>query len=414
MGIRLIVTAVRDSESHASTPKEYEFAELDAIYIGRGKSNNVSLLDPGRTVSRNHARIVASDDTYVLEDLGSTNSTFLNKKRITSGKSKPLKDGDTFSVGIYDLKCIFFDESKIPPPETELISTQPEEESVPNPFLEPVEVISSAILRISESYDRQDPQLRDTQLTQAMRDTLEIEEDHVVKKILAYSVSEMAPSGKMSTQNVELNNNGHDGAPFDNRDADVRSRQIVDTLLPLFIQLIQIPYNFQKDFIDHKEENEREGAASSIYTESYESTKNDLLNSPPDSKLGDHKLDELKQAARRVIAHQAGMVEGYQSIVKEVLRLALREVDPSFLEKKVLESNSHLKMFPNLKSTRILNDLKKSIERLRNTDSKVLEQRIFRPAFMRAYLSVAHPEQEHEDSSDEDPATYREEISELS
>jgi len=50
-------------------------AELDIVRIGRGSSNDLVLSDV--LVSSEHARIVSSVDGFVLEDLGSTNGTWL-------------------------------------------------------------------------------------------------------------------------------------------------------------------------------------------------------------------------------------------------------------------------------------------------------------------------------------------------
>src|SRR5882757_3422487 len=52
--------------------------ELDVIRIGRASDNDLML--PDAHVSSEHARIVSSVDGYVLEDLGSTNGTFLTRK----------------------------------------------------------------------------------------------------------------------------------------------------------------------------------------------------------------------------------------------------------------------------------------------------------------------------------------------
>jgi hypothetical protein len=56
--------------------------------------------DPEAKVSRRHARISLSDGKYVLEDLGSTNGTFVNRgKRLAPGTRQPLNDGDEIIVG---------------------------------------------------------------------------------------------------------------------------------------------------------------------------------------------------------------------------------------------------------------------------------------------------------------------------
>ena len=56
--------------------------------------------DPEAKVSRRHARISLRNGQYVIEDLGSTNGTFVNRgHRLAPGDRQPLKDGDEIIVG---------------------------------------------------------------------------------------------------------------------------------------------------------------------------------------------------------------------------------------------------------------------------------------------------------------------------
>jgi pSer/pThr/pTyr-binding forkhead associated (FHA) protein len=56
--------------------------------------------DPEAKVSRRHARISRRDGQYTIEDLGSTNGTFVNRgRRLAPGNSQPLQDGDEIIVG---------------------------------------------------------------------------------------------------------------------------------------------------------------------------------------------------------------------------------------------------------------------------------------------------------------------------
>jgi pSer/pThr/pTyr-binding forkhead associated (FHA) protein len=56
--------------------------------------------DPEAKVSRRHARITFNEGQYLLEDLGSTNGTFINRgKRLAPGTRQPLHDGDEIIVG---------------------------------------------------------------------------------------------------------------------------------------------------------------------------------------------------------------------------------------------------------------------------------------------------------------------------
>ena len=55
----------------------------EELTIGRDITNRIVINDP--EVSRKHARLVLQSGSYVIEDLGSTNGTFLDDKRIKPG-----------------------------------------------------------------------------------------------------------------------------------------------------------------------------------------------------------------------------------------------------------------------------------------------------------------------------------------
>jgi predicted component of type VI protein secretion system len=64
-------------------------------FIGREEETEISVRDP--EVSRRHARISWQGEDYVIEDLGSTNGTFLNGALLTSPQL--LRSGDTIGMG---------------------------------------------------------------------------------------------------------------------------------------------------------------------------------------------------------------------------------------------------------------------------------------------------------------------------
>lgn len=67
----------------------------ETITIGRDITNDIVINDP--EVSRHHARLVRTPSGYTIEDLRSTNGSFLNRQRISA--THQLSDGDLIGLG---------------------------------------------------------------------------------------------------------------------------------------------------------------------------------------------------------------------------------------------------------------------------------------------------------------------------
>jgi FHA domain/zinc-ribbon domain len=74
------------------------FALEGETTIGRSPDCGIFLDDV--TVSRKHAILRERDNGFFIEDQGSLNGTFVNRKRVESGQ---LDDGDELQVGKYRL-----------------------------------------------------------------------------------------------------------------------------------------------------------------------------------------------------------------------------------------------------------------------------------------------------------------------
>jgi pSer/pThr/pTyr-binding forkhead associated (FHA) protein len=69
--------------------------DTDQLTIGRDSSNEIPVNDA--EVSRRHARLTFQGGKYVLEDMGSTNGTFVNGQRLSG--PRVLKSGEVISLG---------------------------------------------------------------------------------------------------------------------------------------------------------------------------------------------------------------------------------------------------------------------------------------------------------------------------
>lgn len=93
-------------ERGTSVGKEFGLSAEES-YIGRWDADNgifpdvdLDAFDPEAKISRRHARIVFKNGAYAIEDLGSTNGTYVNRgRRLIPGSPHILRDGDEIIVG---------------------------------------------------------------------------------------------------------------------------------------------------------------------------------------------------------------------------------------------------------------------------------------------------------------------------
>jgi hypothetical protein len=67
----------------------------DGAVLGRGDNAEIRLEDP--FASSSHARLVRQGSVMVIEDMGSTNGTYLNEELLTG--PQPLHPGDRIRIG---------------------------------------------------------------------------------------------------------------------------------------------------------------------------------------------------------------------------------------------------------------------------------------------------------------------------
>lgn len=83
--------------------------DQDVLFVGRDLQNDIVVADV--EVSRRHARLIRqADGSYLIEDLGSTNGTFVNGRRVAGQQA--LKRGDVIMLGskvLFEVEMVSLD-----------------------------------------------------------------------------------------------------------------------------------------------------------------------------------------------------------------------------------------------------------------------------------------------------------------
>ena len=124
--------------------------EGEEIIVGRDASSGVAINDA--EVSRKHARLSLQGPAYVIQDLGSTNGTFVNSQRIAT--TQVLNPGDTVSFGenivlqydvVFDPNATMVASPKTPVTPMPVLKPVPAPAPVPGPVLAPAPVYSGQV-----------------------------------------------------------------------------------------------------------------------------------------------------------------------------------------------------------------------------------------------------------------------------
>lgn len=78
-------------------PTESEDFELTQSEIVVGRDDAADVTIPSSAVSRRHAKLTRENDGYVIEDLGSSNGTYVNSQKLTAPRA--LRAGDQIRLG---------------------------------------------------------------------------------------------------------------------------------------------------------------------------------------------------------------------------------------------------------------------------------------------------------------------------
>ncbi|WAT26407.1 type VI secretion system-associated FHA domain protein TagH [Pseudomonas sp. GXZC] len=209
MNLILLVKSYRDQPMPGDVI--CRFTEVGGS-IGRGPDNDLTLDDPGKYISRVHARIELRGAEFYLTDTGS-NPSLVNERPLGNGRERVLEEGDRLVIGDYALEVRLAQPAAVepeddalatrilpplfvPPPPPVAVPLPPLE--VPQPLARNPEVVVPVLLhddlagaRILEggslfdgAMPLSDPLGLNPSLTPAFRGT---ESDHVAPQLQAFN-----------------------------------------------------------------------------------------------------------------------------------------------------------------------------------------------------------------------------------
>ena len=84
--------------------------ENKTIFLGRSVKNDIQIRDTA--VSRKQLKVYPIGKRYFVEDLKSTNGTYINDQLMSPGEGYEISEGDTIAIGDTVIQLEFFPKEK--------------------------------------------------------------------------------------------------------------------------------------------------------------------------------------------------------------------------------------------------------------------------------------------------------------
>lgn len=396
MLLKLLVKETADP----GEPAEYLF-EHERVSIGRGNENHLTLTDPSRIVSHRHAEVRREGAALQLVDLGSKNFTYLGEERLEPERPYPVRSGDAFHIGPFKIEVAHVEETA-----AERMATAPDVEqtlfaaSFVNPFEEDAEALASALQRLRDTYDATAVSQRADALRDVLREALpggQHAADPLIAQFIGDVTDTAAPSASSDLGVLQPKSASREPAAgpealsisatpvsHDSVGSSQRER-LLDVLLGATGKLVGLPWQFRHEFIGQTIMQSSEAAF--LYEGDAQTLGRYLLGSELSDEHFEHRLSLLKEALSSLGLHHVAMVEGYKAAAREGAQQLTRGLRPASVEEEVRQECAWYAALPLLMDRAVVARLRHKAEELAAGDWSVAERRVYRPAFIRAYLA---------------------------
>ncbi len=193
--------------------KEYNIP-TDIAKIGRGISNNIVVND--KRISRNHVVIMKDNNIFKIKDLGSKNGTYINSKKIISGKIYPIMTSDLIKIGDTSISMIAEKQSK-------------------NKIVIPLSValISMVIIAI----------IAIVMITNNREDTSTVVTDNEsIEETILEEPDKEEEVGKQGKEEDSVIVNNEEDSQLEDRDSEISSSNI-DKILPSVVEILVVKHS---------------------------------------------------------------------------------------------------------------------------------------------------------------------------
>jgi predicted component of type VI protein secretion system len=348
---------------------DYSF-DVDRVTIGRGGESTLVLPDTRRVVSKEHAAVIRSGQGYDLLDLGSKNQTFFKGEPLEPGRAYPLQSGDTFTIGEFTL--------------TAAIRAGADGERTMldggfiNPFLDDAAVLGATLRSMAKTYEMQPTARRDDAIVEAIR--------------AAIAQADQGPgSPVMRLVGTTFGGGSAEPAPaLPSPGAAVQgpTDAMLEAMSRALARALAIPQRFRHEFIG---QTIVQGPEASPMVGGDALSLRRHLTEAPDADEAARRAERLQEAADTLALHHVALLEGYRAAVREGAANLLQALDPALPPSD--EPSFIEKVLPFTRRLRAAGDAARRWTEQKGEDWAVAERRIFRPAFIKAYLQRAEPDE---------------------
>ena len=372
MPIKFVIQKIDDESSVV----EKLFEDVDRITIGRDSSSDLRLLDEDKMVSRTHAEVRKEGTQYGVVDLGSRNLTYLRGEPIKPNTWNPLSDGDSFQIANFEVR--FHAEEDVPDDLDRTVWLD-----FDNPLLEAASTLIETLGSMASRYEDLPAGRRESALQEAIESAVpSIEADPFATGLLVALLRNQAEPVV-----DPLAPFGEEAGASDSAEPDVSPQQVVEPL-----SVGDWTDSAGAKDLSRMSRAEIEAALKLLLPRAAELVsmadrfRYEFIGTTLMPKAGDFSWEELDSALRDSLVHEIALLDGYKAAALEGGRYLLNEMDPDAVLEKLQDESRLFRLLPFLAHGAVVRNLRDKVRRTRK-DVEILEVRVFRPAFLKAYLA---------------------------